>query len=120
VPHIVISGNLDFERIYRGFEKNTHKLEGKAIIIKYSDCLLNKDKNVILVNTVVIENQRSMSFYIMIMRKENQITIRLDPFTDPEKTFGVKKSLALIATKILEAWNNLNITKTNLQDFIMQ
>lgn len=84
------------------FEKNIHKLDIKTTIIKYSDCLLNKDKNIILVNTVVTENQRSMPFYIMMMRKENQITIRLDPFTDPEKTFGVKKSLALIATKILE------------------
>jgi hypothetical protein len=120
VPHIVISGNLDFENIYREFKKNIHKLDSKSIIIKYSDCLLNKDKNIILVNRVVIENQRSMSFYIMIMRKENQITIRLDPFTNPEKTFGVKKSLALIAIKILEEGNNLNITKTNLQDFIAQ
>jgi hypothetical protein len=120
VPHIVISGNLDFENIYREFEKNIHILDSKTIIIKYSDCLLNKDKNIILVNTVVIENQKSMAFYIMIMRKENQITIRLDPFTDSEKTFGVKKSLALIAEKILERGYNLKITKTNLQDYMAQ
>jgi len=32
----------------------------------------------------------------------------------------VKKSLALIAMKILGKENNLKITKTNLQDFITQ
>ena len=50
------------------------------------------------------------------MRKENQITIRLDPFTNREKTFGIKESLALIAIKILEEGINLNIAKTNLLD----
>lgn len=119
MPHIVIAGPLKFENIYREFEKEILKIDDNTII-KYTDCFFNKDKNIILINTVVIENQRPMSFYIMIMAKENQITIRLDPFTDPEKTFGVKKSLALIARKILEKGNDLKITKTNLQDFVTQ
>ncbi|WP_458746457.1 hypothetical protein [Candidatus Nitrosocosmicus sp. T] len=119
MSHIVISGPLKFENIYLEFEKVIHKIDNKTII-KYTDCFLNKDKNIILMSTVVIENQRPISFYITIISKENQITIRLEPITDPEKTFGVKKSLALIAMKILEKENNLKITKTNLQDFITQ
>jgi hypothetical protein len=71
-------------------------------------------------STVVTENQGTISFYITIISKEDQITIRLEPIADPEKTFGVKKSLALIAMKILEKENNLKITRTNLQDFITQ
>jgi hypothetical protein len=117
MPHIVISGTLEFENIYKEFEKNIQKI-GSKTIIKHTDCFLNKDKNTILINTVVIEDQRSMSFYTMIMKKENQITIRLDPFTDPEKTKAVKESLALIALKILKEGNGLKITKTNLQDII--
>lgn len=119
MPHIVIAGPIKFENIYREFEKEIHKIDDKTII-KFADCFLNKDKNMILMNTVVIENQRPVSFYIIIMAKENQITVRLDPNTDPEKTFGVKKSLALIARKILEKGNDLKITKTNLQDFVTQ
>ncbi len=119
MPHIVIAGPLKFENIYEEFQKEIHKIDDKTII-KYTDCFLNKDKNIVLMSTVVIENQRPISFYTIIMAKENQITIRLDPITDPEKTFGVKKSLALIAMKILKKGNNLKITKTNLQDFITQ
>jgi hypothetical protein len=38
----------------------------------------------------------------MVMNRENKITIRLDPMTDPEKTDGVKIALALMAKRIQE------------------
>ncbi len=119
MPHIVIAGPLKFESIYREFKKEILKIDDKTII-KYTDCFFNKDKNIILINTIIIENQRPMSFYIMIMAKENQITIRLDPYNLSGKNIWCEKSLALIARKILEKGNHLKITKTNLQDFVTQ
>lgn len=54
------------------------------------------------------------------MKKEDKITIRLDPITDPDKTEGVKTAIALISKTIKEYGksSNLNITKTNVQEFI--
>jgi hypothetical protein len=56
------------------------------------------------------------------MKKENKITVRLDPITDPfNKTFGVKTSLAKVAKMIFSIHkdsDDLSITKTNLEDFI--
>lgn len=42
------------------------------------------------------------------MRKDKQITTRLNPFTDPEKIYSVRKVLALIAQNILEKGIDLN------------
>ena len=56
-----------------------------STVIKYEDSFINKDKNLILIKTIVIENQQAQSFYIIVMKKEQQITIRLDPLTDPKK-----------------------------------
>ena len=58
-------------------------------------------KNLILIKTIVIENttNQPQTYYIMISKNSNnQITIRLDPLTDPkDKTDAVKISLAKIA-----------------------
>jgi hypothetical protein len=55
------------------------------------------------------------------MKKENQITVRLDPVTDPlDKSNSVKKSIANVARIIFSNHkdSDLSITKTNLQDFL--
>ena len=56
------------------------------------------------------------------MKKENRVTVRLDPITDPtNKNNGVKISIAKVAKMILSIHkesDELSITKTNLQVFI--
>lgn len=118
MPHVVLTGKNDFQRIYMDFQKKVHKIESKTII-KYEDSFINKDKNLILIKTIVIENQKVQSFYIMVMQKEQQLTIRLDPLTDPAKTSTVKKSLGMIAQELLKNNYNLKVTKTNLNEFIV-
>lgn len=118
MPHVVLLGKSDFTRIHIQFKKKIHKIENSTII-KYDDSFINSDNNLILIKTIVIENQQSQSFYIMIMQKEQQLTIRLDPLTDPTKTNTVKKSLSLIARELLNNNNDLKVTKTNLNEFIV-
>ena len=118
MPHVVLSGKYDFTRICRQFKKKINKIENNTII-KYDDSFINSDNNLILIKTIVIENQKSQSFYIMVMQKEQQLTIRLDPLTDPKKTNAVKKSLGLIAQDLLNNNQGLKVTKTNLNDFII-
>jgi hypothetical protein len=57
------------------------------------------------------------------MKKENQITVRLDPIADPlDKNNNVKKSRANVARIIFSIHkdSDLSITKTNLKDFLMK
>ena len=55
----------------------------------------------------------------MVMQKEQQLTIRLDPLSDPKKTNAVKKSLGLIAQEFLNINKDLKVTKRNLNEFII-
>ena len=56
------------------------------------------------------------------MKKDNQVTIRLDSTTDPsEKNNAVKMSIAMVAKLILSIHkesDDLRITKTNLAGFL--
>ena len=57
------------------------------------DVFVNQSKDLILIKTTVIENNINQKFYIQLMKKENQITLKLDPITDPlDKSSNVKRS----------------------------
>ncbi len=75
-----------------------------------------------MIRKVVIENNINQKYYIQLMKKDNQVTVRLDPTTDPSyKNNGVKMSIAVAARMILSIHkepDNLRITKTNLAGFI--
>ena len=122
MPHIIIEGKkINFETIYINFNKMVERKDN--YIIKFEDVFLNQSKDLILVKTVVIENDINQKYYIQLMKKENQITIRLDPITDPlDKNNSVKKSIANIARIIFSIHkdSDLSITKTNLQDFLIK
>jgi hypothetical protein len=51
----------------------------------------------------VVEAGRSQSFFVQLSQKDRQITVRLLPATDPEKTTGVKRVMALIAMQLHES-----------------
>ena len=121
MPHIIIEGKkIDFESIYGYFIKTVERSDN--YIIKFEDSFLNQSKNLILIKTAVIENDISQKYYIQLMKKENQVTVRLDPTTDPsDKNNGVKISIVKAAKMILSIHkesDELSITKTNLEVFL--
>lgn len=130
MPHIVLEGKLDFELIHTLFEKAILKFETDNSLIKFEDSFLSHSKDIILIETIVIENAISQRYYIQLLKKESkplhqkpslQITIRLDPLTDPKnKSDLVKRSLVYIAKKVMINYkeSEILITKTNLQEFL--
>ncbi len=122
MPHIIIEGKkIDFELIYINFNKIIERKDN--YIIKFEDVFINQSKDLILIKTTVIVNNINQKYYIQLMKKENQITVRLDPITDPlDKNNSVKKSIANAARIIFSNHkdSDLSITKTNLQDFLIK
>jgi hypothetical protein len=121
MPHIIIEGKkINFESIHSCFTKTVKRCN--KLIIKFEDSFLNQPKDLILLRTMVIENNINQKYYIQLMKKDNQVTIRLDPTTDPsDKNNGVKISIAMVAKMILSVHkesDDLKITKTNLAGFI--
>lgn len=128
MPHIVLTNVSDFESFYHNFKKevliikNEEKDQTTSTIIRFEDILLNQLKNLLLIKTIVIENgNQSQTYYIMVMKKNNdQITIRLDPLTDPKnKTDAVKISLANIAKQYKKIDPEIAIGRTNLEQYLL-
>ncbi|HEX2487640.1 MAG TPA: hypothetical protein VHJ57_03560 [Nitrososphaeraceae archaeon] len=128
MPHIVLTNVSDFESFYHNFKKevliikNEEKDQTTSTIIRFEDILLNQLKNLLLIKTIVIENgNQSQTYYIMVMKKNiDQITIRLDPLTDPKnKTDAVKISLANIAKQYKKIDPEISIGRTNLEQYLL-
>lgn len=116
MPHVVIEEALDLARACQGIEVGAVRNGGE--ILKVVDVYLNRSGHTGLVDCVVVEAGRSQPFFVQLSQKDRQITVRLLPATDPEKTDGVKRLLALIATQLNAASDGSHFGKTNLQDFL--
>jgi hypothetical protein len=92
-------------------------------IIKLTESFQNELKNKILIKTIIIENNTSTEYFIELMKKSNQITIRLYPLTSPsQKTANVFRSLALVTNMIRETEKDISlvIVRTNIQSYIAE
>jgi hypothetical protein len=119
VPHIVLSGSISLSNVFEHMYKMLFKDQKSNIIVRIEDYFINQRGDILLAKAVSVD-QKPQSFYIMVMNREDKTTIRLDPTTDPEKTYGVKTALALMAKRIqeIEKSHNLYVSKTNIQEFI--
>ena len=119
MPHIVLSGSILLSNAFEHMYKILFKDQKSNIIVRIETYFINHPGDIILAKAVAVD-QKPQSFYIMVMNREDKVTIRLDPTTDPEKTDGVKIALALMAKRIqeIEKAHNLYVSKTNIQEFI--
>lgn len=127
MPHIVLTNVSDLEIFYNDFKKDVLIIKNEKdqtnTIIRFEEIFINQLRNIILIKTVVIENtNQPQTYYIMITKKSNnQITIRLDPLTDPKnKTDAVKISLAKISKQYKKLDPAISIGKTNLEQYLQQ
>lgn len=125
MPHIVLTNVSEFKSFYNNFKKEVLIIKNEKdqtnTIIRFEEIFLNQLENIILIKTIVIEsNNQPQTYYIMTMEKNNQVTIRLDPLTDPQnKTDAVKTSLANIAKQYKKIDPAISIGKTNLEQYLL-
>ena len=104
MPHIVFDKKIDLEDFSKKF---LPILQKETILIKIDTIFVDKQQFTALLPTIVISDLHQ-EFFIEISTRKMKTTIRLYPGTDPEKTDGVKMSMALLAKQTpIFASNNL-------------
>jgi hypothetical protein len=116
MPHVVIEDALDLAGACQAVTPAV--VRNGSEILKVMDLYLNRSAHTALVDCVVVEEGRSQAFFVQLAQKDRQITVRLLPATDPEKTNGVKRIMGHIARQLREAMVASRFGKTNLQEFL--
>ena len=116
MPHVVLSGVVSVEGIFK--ELIPLFIKDGTEILRTTDVFLERNKNAILIDCLVIDANRQISFLAMISGREDGIVIRVYPKIEVEKTNGVKKILAELAKQITKTFPQLKIAETNLNDYL--
>ncbi len=89
------------------------------LLVKVERFYRERDARGALLETLVVDRGHVQKFFIHLSPKGDGITVRLEPLTDPEKTAGVKRALALVANRIREA-TGCAYGRTNIDEFLIR
>jgi hypothetical protein len=117
MPHVVIENAPNLVEACRSLAPFTQRSGGE--ILRLLDVFVNQAGRTALLDCVVIEpGSATRSFFVQLSQKGSQITVRLLPATDPEKTDGVKRLLGAIARAVHDSIPGSHYGKTNLTEFL--
>jgi hypothetical protein len=115
VPHVILEGSVSIADLQGRHAPFTVR-EGDRVV-KCDRFFAESTGRAALVETIVVEHGHAQKFFIQIAAREGGLTVRLEPMTDPEKSPGVKRALALVAGRIREAFG-LRFGSTNIAGFL--
>jgi hypothetical protein len=116
VPHVVLNGKVSVENIFE--ELKPLLIRNQNSILKTTDVYLEREKNVILIDSLAIDDDKKIVFLAMISGRGDGVVVRLYPKIDIEKTEGVKKVLVELAKQLITTFPELRIGETNLGDYL--
>ncbi len=116
MPHVVLNGKVSVENIFE--ELKPLLIRNENSILKTTDVYLEREKNVILIDSLAIAADKKIVFLAMISGKDDGVVVRLYPKIDVEKTEGVKKVLVELAKQLIVTFPELRIGETNLGNYL--
>jgi hypothetical protein len=116
LPHVVLNGKAAIENIFK--ELKPLMIRNQNSILKTTDVYLEREKNVVLIDSLAIDADKKTVFLAMISGRNDGVVVRLYPKIDVEKTEGVKKILAELAKQLIATFPELKIGETNLENYL--
>ena len=111
MPHVVLEGRVNLDECASYLEPFVFR-EGE-LVVKVDRFYRERGGRAALLETLVVDRGHTQKFFIQLSAKQEGLTLRLEPLTDPEKTAGVRRAIALIAGRIRKgsgcAYGNSNI-----------
>jgi len=117
MPHIVIEGPLELPSFFKTYAQCVHTLPNG--VLKLMDAFLNQNETGMLIEAIAAEGGPPNRFFVQILQHDQKTTVKLYPGSDPEKTPGVKKLLAIIARQVLSHCPGTSYGSTNLKEYLL-
>jgi hypothetical protein len=111
VPHVILQGAVTLDDLI-GRHAPFVVREGERLV-KADRLYVDTEARAALLETLVVDRGHTQKFFIQIQAREGGLTVRLEPLTDPEKSDGVKRALAIVALRIRDA-TGCRVGSTNI------
>ena len=117
MPHVVVEQAGPLAAVFAALD--SFVVTDGNLTLRITDVFLKRRGTMMLLEAVVGDKPPSQTFFVQLSQKDQAITVRLLPATDPEeKTSAVKRLMALVAQRIRQIVPQSRYGKTNLQDFL--
>lgn len=93
-------------------------IKNELEVLRTTDSYMDRTKRAILIESLSIQKNETISFLAMISGREDGVVIRLYPKQEVEKTDGVKRLLAELAKQLLETFPDSKLGETNLKEYL--
>lgn len=116
MPHILLEGPAsipDLQAAHRPFTVR----EGERLV-KVDRFYADERGVAALVETLVVERAHTQKFFIVVAVRPGGLSVRLEPMTDPEKSPGVKRALAIVAERLRRATGG-RYGSTNIPEYLV-
>lgn len=117
MPHVVLEGRITVDDAARAFQAFVSR-EGD-LIVKAERLYCEKDGRAALIEMIVVEAGHTQKFFIQLAPRDNGLTVRLEPLTDPEKTSGVRRAIAQVAQRLRVACG-ASYGTSNIQEYLIR
>lgn len=113
MPHLVFEGDLDLQAWVQDFEPVL--LRSGADVLRADRVYTEREGRDALIEALVVEAGRKMSFYVRISRHtDGSTTLRVDPLTHPERSPGLRELVTHLARELLLRTAGARVRSTNL------
>ena len=116
MPHVEVRGPVHLPGFHARFVPRSLR-EGETVT-KALGAFLAYDGRTLLVDLLIVEGFLRQSFFLVLTEREDGAMVRLLPRTSPEKTAGVRRAVAWMATWLQAASPSSVVGATNLEAFL--
>jgi len=118
MPYIImeLKKDLKIEEVLNILPKGIYEKDNK--IINYIS--FYSRKNEILIDTVVVEGSLKQRFFISLYLNDHKLKISIHEATDPDPTYGVHESIAIIFSCLYKRFNELKILQNTCKKEIVE
>jgi hypothetical protein len=116
VPHVLLEGSASIPSLQSAHRPFAVR-EGDRLV-KVERFYADERGVAALVETLVVERAHTQRFFILVAARPGGLSVRLEPLTDPEKSPGVKRALAIVAERLRRATGG-RYGSTNIPEFLV-
>jgi tRNA (guanine-N7-)-methyltransferase len=118
MPYIIVEIKEDpkIEEVLKILPKGIYERNNK--IVNYLS--FYSKENEILIDTVVVEGSLRQRFFISLYLNDHKLKISIHEATDPDPTYGVHESIAIIFSYLYKRFNELKILQNTCKKEIVE
>lgn len=116
MPHVLVEGTLSLGEAARRHAPSSRRVGD--LLVKFDRLYLETAERAALLETLVVDRGHPQRFFIQMTARDGGVMVRCEPLTDPEKTPGVKRALALAAHRLVVEGGG-RYGSTNIAEFLI-